>query len=104
MNLKERFTKSGWAPEPEKDSQSVLARALSLQLEGKPREALNELDAAILISPNHQEVLAARGHVLCELEDWPEAAKNYSKLVEVSTRNATAYYNLVCALRRPGSI
>ena len=101
MSMKERLSKSGWATgSVEKESQSVLARAVALHLGGKPKDALSELDAAVAISPTNQEILAARGHILCELEEWAEAAKNYTTLVDVAPRNSTAIYNLAVCLEK----
>ena len=104
MSLKQKLSKAGFPKEGSGDSesQSVLARAVSLHLDGKPKEALKELDTAVGIAPNNPEILAARAHVLCELENWTEATVSYAKLVELSPRNGAAMYNLAVCLEKTG--
>src|SRR5215470_2655741 len=50
-----------------------LARAVSLHLEGKAREALKELDNAVESGADAPELHSARGHLQYELEMYEEA-------------------------------
>ena len=64
------------APETEAASPR-LARAVSLHLEGKREEALEQLNSAIHDGQETAEILAAKGHVQFELEKFAEAAATY---------------------------
>jgi Tfp pilus assembly protein PilF len=82
--------------------EAALARAVTLHMEGHTREAFNELEAALQMSPNHSELLAARGHLLCELGHYDQAVKSYSRLFESGSVNPVALYNLAVCLEKLG--
>src|SRR5216110_3108537 len=71
-----------------------LARAVSLHLEGKRKEALRELNGAIENGHESAEVYAAKGHILFELEQYDDAVKTYEKLLALAPRHSTANFNL----------
>src|SRR5271163_4778225 len=72
----------------------ALARAVSLHLEGKRKDALKELNTAIENGEETPEVLAAKGHIQFELEQYDGAVKTYEKLLEMSPSHPTANFNL----------
>jgi thioredoxin-like negative regulator of GroEL len=57
-------------------SDHALARAVSLHLEGKPKEALRELEAAFERGEESTQLYSARGHLQFELEQFEEAARS----------------------------
>ncbi len=73
---------------------TALARSVALHLEGKRKEALTELNGAIEAGEQSPEILAAKGHIQFELEQFDDAVKTYEKLLEVVPRHATANFNL----------
>src|ERR1700752_1308564 len=72
----------------------VLARSVSLHLEGKRKEALRELNTAIESGEETPEILAAKGHIQFELEQFEDALKTYEKLLAFAPRHPTAGFNL----------
>src|ERR1700678_4472064 len=72
----------------------ALARAVSLHLEGKRKDALRELNTAIENGEETPEIFAAKGHLQFELEQYDEAIKTYEKLLKLAPRHATANFNL----------
>ena len=52
-----------------------LARAVSLHLEGKRKEALRELNTAIEGGEQGVDIYAAKGHIQFELEQYEDAVK-----------------------------
>ncbi len=77
-----------------KATSPVLARSVSLHLEGKRKEALRELNTAIESGEESTEILAAKGHIQFELEQFDDALKTYEKLLSVAPRHPTASFNL----------
>ena len=77
-----------------KRSSPALARAVSLHLEGKRKEALRELNTAIENGEETAEMLAAKGHIQFELEQYDDAIKTYEKLLTLVPRHPTANFNL----------
>ncbi|OYW12367.1 MAG: hypothetical protein B7X34_01965, partial [Acidobacteriia bacterium 12-62-4] len=71
-------------------------------MESRTREALGELEVALGLTPDHPELLAARGHLLCELEQYEEAVKTYSRLLEVASGHTASVYNLAVCLEKLG--
>jgi len=72
----------------------ALARAVSLHLEGKRKEALRELNAAMEGGEESAEIYAAKGHIQFELEQYDDAVKTYERLLEATPRHPTASFNL----------
>src|SRR3984957_9424931 len=79
---------------PGKTVSPALARSVSLHLEGKRKEALRELNAAIENGEETPEVFAAKGHIQFEREQYDDAIKTYEKLLTLAPRHATANFNL----------
>src|SRR5580704_13335181 len=72
----------------------ALARAVSLHLEGKRKDALRELNTAIEAGEESPEIYAAKGHIQFELEQYDDAVKTYERLLEAVPRHPTASFNL----------
>ena len=66
-----------------KAASPALARSVALHLEGKRKEALRELNTAIENGEETAEILAAKGHIQFELEQFDDAVKTYEKLISV---------------------
>src|SRR6185312_6265629 len=73
---------------------SSLARAVSLHLEGKRKEALRELNTAIENGEQGADIYAAKGHIQFELEQYDDAVKTYEKLLGAAPQHPTANFNL----------
>jgi len=71
-----------------------LARAVSLHLEGKRKEALRELNTAIESGEESADIYAAKGHIQFELEQYDDAVKTYEKLLGAAPQHPTANFNL----------
>ena len=69
------------APVNGKAGSPALARSVALHLEGKRKEALREINTAIENGEESAEILAAKGHVQFELEQFDDAVKTYEKLI-----------------------
>jgi hypothetical protein len=52
---------------------ALLARVVNLHMEGKPKEALDELQRGMGPLDENAELLSACGHLQCELELYEEA-------------------------------
>src|SRR5215470_15234800 len=75
-------------------AQAALARSVALHMNGNRKEALRELNSVIEAGEETPEVLAAKGHIQFELEQFEDAARTYEKLLEMAPRHATANFNL----------
>src|ERR1700686_5936884 len=85
-----------------KTASSVLARSVALHLEGKRKEALRELNTAIESGEESVEILAAKGHVQFELEQYDDAVKTYEKLLSAVPQHPTANFNLGICFEKLG--
>ncbi len=81
---------------------SALARAVSLHLEGKSREALRELDHAVDGGNSDKEVYSARGHIQFELEMYEDAARSYESLLMLEPGSVSASFNLAVCQEKLG--
>src|ERR1700721_2058672 len=80
----------------------ALARSVALHLEGKRKEALREINTAIESGEETAEILAAKGHVQFELEQFDDAVKTYEKLIAVVPNHPTASFNLGICYEKAG--
>src|SRR5262245_31488300 len=76
------------APTPQNPAQtgagsSHLARAVSLHLAGKHQDAVHQLTQAVVSNQGSPEVYRALAHIYFEMENYKEAAKSYSTLVQL---------------------
>jgi tetratricopeptide (TPR) repeat protein len=85
------------AAQPEDSGKTVspaLARAVSLHLEGKHKDALKELNTALENGEESAEIYSAKGHLQFELEQFEDSVKSYEKLLSLAPRHTTAHFNL----------
>ena len=64
------------APANGKAASPALARSVNLHLQGKRSEALREINTAIESGEESAEILAAKGHLQFELEQYDDAAQD----------------------------
>src|SRR3954447_19843874 len=100
MNPKTKKTEEGTAKAANgaaaatNTSASALAKAVSLHLEGKRKEALQELKGAISSGGDSAEVYSAIGHIQFELEQYDDAAKSYTRLLSLEPKHTAGNFNL----------
>ena len=81
---------------------SALAKAVSLHLEGKRQEALQELKGAMSHAGETAEFCSAMGHIQFELEQYEDAAKSYTKLLALEPKHMAGQFNLAVCLEKLG--
>ena len=81
---------------------SALAKAVSLHLEGKRQEALQELKGAVSHAGETAEFCSAMGHIQFELEQYEDAAKSYTKLLTLDPKHMAGQFNLAVCLEKLG--
>src|SRR3982751_6543525 len=81
---------------------AALAKAVSLHLEGKRKEALQELKTAISNGGDSAELFSAVGHIQFELEQYEDAARSYTKLLTMDPKHAAGNFNLAVCLEKLG--
>src|SRR5919106_6860217 len=79
---------------------NALAKAVSLHLEGKRREALEELKKAAAHAGDTAEFCSAMGHIQFELEQYEDAARSYTKLLTIDPKHAAGQFNLAVCLEK----
>src|SRR5689334_18140750 len=79
---------------------TALSNAVSLHLERKQKEALREVTSAIQAGETEPALHAAAGYLHYELEEFQEAAKDYSRVLELEPSHEGAPYNLGVCLAR----
>src|SRR5580698_7250958 len=101
--LIERLMRGDTAPAPDTSNPakkkrpaetSALATAVKLASDGKLDEAVKELERAASQGENPIEVQTGLGHLRFEQQKWDEAARSYSKVIELDPKHRTAQYNL----------
>ena len=81
---------------------NALAKAVSLHLEGKRNEALQELKGAAAHAGETAEFASAMGHIQFELEQYEDAAKSYTKLLSIDPKHMAGQFNLAVCLEKLG--
>lgn len=61
---------------------------------GRTQEALAELDKALALAPNNDEIHITKGVLLRQEGDWAPAADEFQKAIALNPANALAYCNL----------
>src|SRR5207245_104768 len=79
-----------------------LARAVSLHLEGKLPEALDEINRTLQNGEGPFETYSAKAQIQFELGLFDDASKTYAKVLSMSPRVASANLNLAVCLDRLG--
>lgn len=75
-----------------KEPVNALARAVVLHMNGDLQGALKALESAEQDGGANAEILAARGYVQMDLNDFDGAAKSYGALVSVQSGDAEAWF------------
>ncbi len=65
-------------------------------------EALREINTAIENGEESVEVLAAKGHIQFELEQFDDAVKTYERLIAMAPQHPTASFNLGICYEKAG--
>src|SRR6187549_1520815 len=81
---------------------AVLGRAVALHMEGKLKDALGELQSGLGTHGEQPDMIAAIGHLQCELEQYEDAVKTYTRLLEMAPGNIVAQFNQAVALEKLG--
>src|SRR5258706_16176830 len=79
-----------------------LATAASLQLGGRGPDALDELCRARQEGERAPKLYYAIGHLQFEMERYDAAAGTYRELLDLDSRESTAWHNLAVCLERTG--
>jgi len=74
------------------EAQHFYRQALSLSIEGKKEEALNDFRRAVTIAPRFCKALNAMGNCLDELGRYDEAARKFDRVVELDPHHAEARF------------
>src|SRR5882762_10632594 len=79
-----------------------LARAVSLHMEGKLKEGLEEINRTLESGDGSLETFAAKAQIQFELEMFDDAAKSYAKVLSLTPKHAGANFNLAVCLEKLG--
>ena len=79
-------------PRKEKDdlAQAYLLRAKILTEAGENKAALTDLHSALRLVPNHRLALKDRGDLLCRLEQYDMAKRDYNRLLRMGNSSKDA--------------
>src|ERR1700738_3178800 len=78
----------------------TLARAVALHLEGKPNEALAEIERGAAAGEDGPDLLAAKAQIEYELELFDRAGSSYDKLLRAKPGHPTARFNAAVCLEK----
>ncbi|MGB9606020.1 MAG: tetratricopeptide repeat protein, partial [Bryobacteraceae bacterium] len=78
----------------------ALARAVARHLEGRPEEALKELERAVAKGERTAEIFQAMGQVQFELGRYEDSAASFRELLKLDPGNADAWFNVAVCLER----
>src|ERR1700687_3038374 len=100
-------TKSRSTSSPEAGSKTpakpaTLARAVSLHMEGKLKEGLEEINRTLEGGDGSLETFSAKAQIQFELEMFEDAAKSYAKVLSLTPKHAGANFNLAVCLEKLG--
>src|SRR5260370_42544806 len=73
---------------------ATLARAVSLHMEGKLKEGLDEINRALDAGDGSLETFSAKAQIEFELEMFEDAAKSYARDLSLTPRHAGATFKL----------
>ena len=79
-----------------------LAKAVSLHMEGKLAEALDEINRVLETGEGTLEIFSAKAQIQFELEMYEDAAQSYAKLLSMHPKHANANLNMAVCLERMG--
>src|SRR5260370_20930785 len=73
---------------------ATLARAVSLHMEGKLKEGLDEINRTLDAGDGSLETFSAKAQIQFELEMFDDAAKSYAKGLSLTPRHLATNLNL----------
>src|SRR3984893_19497322 len=95
-------TKSRSDANPGLAKPASLSRAVSLHLEGQPKEALEEINRVLQAGDETPELFTAKAQIQFELEMFDDASKSYAKVLSVNPKHAAANFNMAICHDRLG--
>src|SRR5579871_3280744 len=81
---------------------ATLARAVSLHLEGRTQEALEQLRGMADSGEATVELFLAKAQMEFELDQFEEAAQSYARVLGLNPRHGQANFNIAVCLERLG--
>src|SRR5258708_15467836 len=100
--IKPRSSSSTGVGTKDPAKQATLARAVSLHMEGKLKEGLEEINRTLESGDGSLETYSAKAQIQFELEMFEDAAKSYAKVLSMNPRHAGANFNLAICLEKLG--
>ena len=81
---------------------AALAKAVSLHLDGKFAEALQEINGALATGTGTPRLYSAKAHIQYELQQYEEAARSYQKVLNLDPAYPGAQLNQALSLEKSG--
>src|ERR1700732_736860 len=81
---------------------AAFAKAVTLHLDGKYAEALQEINRAVGAGNGTPQLYSAKAHIQYELQQYDEAARSYHKVLNLDPEFAGAQLNLALSLEKTG--
>ena len=79
-----------------------LSRAVSLHMEGKLKEALDEINRVLEAGDETPELFSAKAQIQFELELFDDASMSYAKVLSVNPKHPAANFNMAICHDRLG--
>src|SRR6202140_3740317 len=79
-----------------------LSRAVSLHMEGKIKEALEEINRVLEAGDETPELFSAKAQIQFELEMFDDASKSYARVLSVNPKHPAANLNMAICHARLG--
>src|ERR1700730_15445697 len=100
MKPKSSSSTASGSKEPAKAA--TLARAVSLHMEGKLKEGLDEINRTLEAGEGSLETFSAKAQIQFELEMFEDAARSYAKVLSLTPKHDGANFNLAVCLEKLG--
>jgi tetratricopeptide (TPR) repeat protein len=89
-----KFPLDSQAPAPLSPERQELQDALSLVVQGRPKDGLAKVNAIIEGNPNDPYAYLVRARIHAEGQQWSEAEKDYEAVLQLDETNTTAKFDL----------
>jgi len=73
---------------------AILSDAVHLMTQGQPDAALDKVNLAIRLAPQDPDPYGLRASLYAQKQAWPEAQKDYHKVLEIDPANVPAKFDL----------
>src|ERR1700676_1528304 len=83
-------------------AKASLSRAVSLHMEGKLKEALEEINRVLEAGDETPELFSAKAQIQFELEMFDDASKSYARVLSVNPKHPAANFNMAICHDRLG--